>query len=240
MLTQLNQLTRRFYTTIIHLFFPDECIICEKETQNHDVFICHLCEQELEYTKMENCDSDQKTKKIFWGRIPIEEAFSLLYFSKGNFTQKILHAIKYQNQKKLTIEMGKRIGIKLKDKSFIKDIDFLIPVPIHNKRKFERGYNQSELLCSGISNSLNIKINTKLVLKKSNNKSQTKLNKFLRWENAQNLFEVSKEINNIKNMHIAIVDDVITTGSTIEALSKEILKINPSIKISVISLALAT
>ena len=238
-LLQLNQVYTKFINYFEHLFFPDECIICENETPNKQTFICHLCEQELAFSKMENTTIDQKTKKLFWGRVPIEIGFSLLYFEKANSTQKILHAIKYQNRKDFAIELGRKIGKAIKKSEINIQIDALIPVPLHVQKKFDRGYNQSELLCKGISAILNIETNKNLILRKKNSRSQTKLNKFLRWENAQNTYEVSKEINAKNWKHIAIVDDVITTGSTIESIAKEILSINPSIKISVISLALA-
>jgi competence protein ComFC len=188
---------------------------------------------------MENSEFDSKTKKLFWGRIPVEIGYSLLYFEKGNSTQKILHNIKYENKKKLTFEMGKKIGEKLKNTNLINEIDVLIPVPIHKNKKFERGYNQSYLLSKGISSVIKIETNNQLIFRKKNSKSQTRLNKFLRWENAQNTYSISTKFINQQINHIAIIDDVITTGSTIESISQEILKTNPNIKISVISLALA-
>jgi len=239
LLLQLNQVYTKFITYFEHLFFPDECIICENETPNKQTFICHLCEQELAFTKMENTTFEQKTKKIFWGRVPLEIGYSLLYFEKANSTQKILHAIKYQNRKDFAIELGRKIGETLRKSEISLQIDALIPVPLHQRKKFDRGYNQSELLCKGISEILNIETNNTSVVRKKNSQSQTKLNKFLRWENAQNTYEISKDINAKNWKHIAIVDDVITTGSTIESIAKEIISINPSIKISVISLALA-
>lgn len=238
-LPQLNQVYTKFFNYLEHLFFPDECIVCENETQNKQTFICHLCEQELAYSKMENETKECKTKKLFWGRFPIELGYSLLYFEKGNSTQKILHSIKYQNRKSFAVELGRKIGETLKKSEINFQFDALIPVPLHQYKKFDRGYNQSELLCKGISEILNIETNSNLVLRKKNTKSQTKLNKFLRWENAQNTYEISEEINLKKWKHIAIVDDVITTGSTIESIANEIISINPSIKLSVISLALA-
>ena len=239
LLLHLNQVYTKIIHHLEHLFFPDECIICEKETPNKKTFICHLCEQELAYSKMENTIVESKTKKIFWGRIPIEMGFSLLYFEKGNSTQKILHTIKYQNRKSFAIELGRRIGKTLKDSKNNLNIDVLIPVPLHQRKKFDRGYNQSELLCVGISEILNVEMNSNLVLRKKNSQSQTKLNKFLRWENAQNTYEISKEIKTKNWKHIAIIDDVVTTGSTIESIAQEFIIHNPNIKISVISLALA-
>ena len=238
-LLQLNQIYSNFINYLEHLFFPDECIICENETQNKQTFICHLCEQDLAYSKMENENLDQKTKKLFWGRFPIETGFSLLYFEKGNSTQKILHSIKYQNRSLFTIDMGRRIGKTIQNNSTFKNIDVFIPVPIHQKKQFDRGYNQSELLCKGLTEILDIKTCINIIHRKTNTKSQTKLNKFLRWENAKNTYEVSSNLIKKEWKHIAIVDDVITTGSTIESIAKEILSKNPSVKISVISLALA-
>lgn len=238
-LNQLYQRYNKFIGEINHLLFPDECIICNRETIHKSNFICHLCEPDLEYSKMEISEFDSKTKKLFWGRIPVEIGYSLLYFQKGNSTQKILHNIKYENKKKLTFEMGKKIGEKLKNTNHINEIDVLIPVPIHKNKKFERGYNQSYLLSKGISSVTKIETNNQLIFRKKNSKSQTRLNKFLRWENAQNTYSISTKFTNQQINHIAIIDDVITTGSTIESISQEILKTNPNIKISVISLALA-
>jgi ComF family protein len=235
----LNQVYSKIINYLDHLFFPDECVICENEIQNNHTFICHLCEPEIEYSKMENNAINQKTEKLFWGRIKIEKGFSLLYFQKGNNTQKILHTIKYQNRKQFTIEMGKRIGKAIQKNNLMPELDALIPVPIHQKKQFDRGYNQSELLCKGLTDIIKIKTSTDLITRKKNNKSQTKLNKYMRWDNSQNLYQVSEKLKNNNWKHIAIVDDVITTGSTIESIAKEILLVNPSIKISVISLAIA-
>ncbi len=238
-LSHLNKVITRFLGDFIHLIFPNSCVICNNETPQKKILICHLCEQNLEFTKMENDSENSKTKKVFWGRIPIEQGFSLLYFSQKNYTQKLLHAVKYQNQTKLTIQMGEMIGSTLKDKATFSNLDAIIPVPIHYKKQFDRGYNQSELLCKGIDNILKVKIEKNIVFRIKNSKSQTRLNKFLRWENVQKTYKVSDEIMNINLKHIAIVDDVITTGSTIESIALEILKKNPNLKISVISLALA-
>jgi len=237
-LSHLNKVLTRFLGDIIHLIFPNSCVVCNNETPQKKILICHLCEQDLNYTKMEYEITDTKTKKLFWGRFPVEDGFSLLYFSKGNSTQKILHGIKYQNQQTFAIEMGRKIGTTLQKIEFIKNVDALIPVPIHFKKRFDRGYNQSELLSKGISEVLNIQTDTSFIKRIKNSKSQTKLNKFLRWENAQQTYRVNSKLNpNWK--HIALVDDVITTGSTIESISKEILNKYPTMKISVISLALA-
>jgi competence protein ComFC len=237
-LNRIYQVFNRLLDHFWHLISPNGCIICDKELTHTSIGICHLCEQDLNYTKMENEVTDTKTKKLFWGRFRVEDGFSLLYFSKGNSTQKILHGIKYQNQQTFAIEMGRKIGTTLQKIEFIKNLDALIPVPIHSKKRFDRGYNQSELLSKGISEILNIQTDTSFIKRIKNTKSQTKLNKYLRWENAQQTYRVNSKLNpNWK--HIALVDDVITTGSTIESISKEILNKYPTMKISVISLALS-
>ena len=132
--------------------------------------------------------------------------------------------------------MGRKIGMKIKDIESFNTIDALIPVTIHPKKKFIRGYNKSEEIAIGIKEHLQCKLDTNLVYRKTNSKSQTKKTILERWTNVNQAFNLQNTI--ITYNHIAIVDDVITSGATIEAICKIILKMNPTIKISILSLAL--
>jgi ComF family protein len=223
---------------LTHLVYPNICLICEEETTHKKILLCHLCENDLHYTHFENYTEFTKLDKLFWGRVPVEASYSLLYFEKEISTQKILHGIKYQNKKKLALEMGSRIGSKLiKIPTFIK-VDCLIPIPLHAKKEYQRGYNQSRLLAEGIAQTSNIPCNDKLLKKSKHSESQTKKGRFKRWENVQNTFTI--DVKNIKNYkHIALVDDVVTTGATLEACVREIKAYYPKIKISIITLAIA-
>jgi competence protein ComFC len=221
--------------SIQHLIYPNVCIICEKEVLNHTINVCPFCELDFNYTYFESYDGPTVLDKLFWGRVKIDRTFSLLFFEKNKAAQPILHALKYKSRKEVGIQMGKIIGVKIAT-NFPK-LDGLIPVPIHPKKKFIRGFNQSELIAKGISEIINVPVFNNLVIKKDNTKSQTKMGKNLRWINAQEQYKWDKSKLQ-KFRHIAIVDDVVTTGATIESISKSILAEFKEIKISVISLAL--
>lgn len=222
---------------LLHLLYPDMCLICSQELPNSHIQICHLCEQSLRYTYYETFQDDSSLDKLFWGRVNLESTFALLHFEKQTSTQEILHQIKYKNKTKLAEEMGMRIGQKLQlNQNRFGEIDALIPVPMHPKKQYLRGYNQSELLADGISKITGIPVNKNLISKKSNTESQTKKGRFLRWDNVSEVFEVNTTKTS-KLRHLAIVDDVVTTGATIEACILKIKKELPEIKISIISLA---
>jgi competence protein ComFC len=221
---------------LLQLIYPNLCIVCENELINRQQSICHLCDQKLYYTSYENYTLPTKLDTLFYGRCILESSFSLLYFETNSSTQTILHHLKYKHRKSLAIEMGIKIGEKLKTKENFTSVEALIPVPIHAKKKFIRGYNQSELLAIGIQKHLDCKIDTNLIYRKTNSTSQTKKTIIERWKNVNQVFEI-KNIT-IPYKHIALVDDVVTSGATLEAICSIIHRRNPKIKISIISLAI--
>ena len=223
---------------ISHLIYPNCCLICDSELPNKNIPICHFCENDLPYTLFESYTHETNMDKLFWGRVPVASTYSLLYFEKETSTQAILHGIKYQNKKKLAIEFGKRIGKQLSQQASFDSIDCLLPIPLHPKKEYLRGYNQSLLIAEGISLEKNLPIETKGVKRIKHGESQTKKSRFKRWDNVQNTFRIDpKLIGTYK--HIALVDDVVTTGATIEACINEINEIFPNLKISIITLAIA-
>jgi ComF family protein len=225
----------QFKEAIQHLIYPNVCLICEKEVLNHSINVCPFCEMDFNYTYFETYDEPTILDKLFWGRVKIDRTFALLFFEKNKAAQPILHALKYKSRQEVGIQLGRIIGRKI-ESNFPK-LDGLIPVPIHPKKKFMRGFNQSELIANGISELIEVPVYTNLVIKKDNTKSQTKMGKTHRWINAQEQYEWDKSKLQKFN-HIAIVDDVVTTGATIESMAKSILNEFNEIKISVISLAL--
>jgi competence protein ComFC len=233
--TKLN--VSKWKNDLLHLVYPDACLICSLELPSSDIQLCHVCEQNLRYTYYETYKEASSLDKLFWGRLDLNATFALLHFEKQTSTQDILHQIKYKNKTQLAEEMGVRIGKKLQlDMLRYGNIDTLIPIPMHPKKQYMRGYNQSELIAEGISKETNIPVNTEFLTKINNTESQTKKGRFLRWDNVSEVFEVNvKKLKGVK--HLAIVDDVVTTGSTIEACILKIKKELPEIKITVISLA---
>jgi ComF family protein len=217
--------------------FPKICVVCDNELNDYEKFCCSICLSEISFTNYENAEEPTDLDKLFWGRINIFSTYSLLFYNKYNNTRSLLKTLKYKNRPDIAVELGKIIGKKLLINKSFKTVDVLIPVPIHQKKKHLRGYNQSEKIADGIISECNIKIDTNFIRKIKHNKSQTNFGKFKRWDNVEGLYLVNKNIKNYN--HIAVVDDVITTGSTIETIIQSIQNLYPNIKISVISLAFA-
>ena len=223
---------------LLHLIYPSVCIICQKELSKYEIQVCSICENELEFTNFENYNEATSLDKLFWGRMVLKSTFSLLYFEKGNATQKILHQIKYKSNQELGELMGKLMGSKIKEQpEKYKSIEVLIPVPLHLKKQYSRGFNQSEVIANGIQSTSLIPINLNFLTRRVHTESQTKKGKFLRWDNIDEAFFVNAEaLQNVK--HLALVDDVVTTGSTLESCMKKIKEVYPEMEISVLSLAI--
>jgi ComF family protein len=220
---------------ISHLIYPNRCLICEEELAKKSKSICSFCQSEMTFTHFEKYEEPTNLDKLFWGRVMIESTFGLLFFEKGKSSQKILHALKYKSNPEVGIEFGKLIGLKIKDLERFSTIDALIPVPIHPKKEFERGYNQSEQLAKGIGELMTKEVDLHFLKKRTHTQSQTRKNRFARWDNVANNFDLRKRSTSYQ--HIAIVDDVVTTGATIEALARSIKENYPDLRISIISLA---
>lgn len=222
--------------SISHMIYPNQCLICDEELTKDTASMCSFCSDELQYTQFEIYPEATSLDKLFWGRVQLQSTFSLLFFEKGKSTQKILHALKYKSNPEVGVEFGKLIGRTLKGNEQYKDLDILIPVPLHPKKEFTRGYNQSEKLADGISLILNVPVDATFLKKHNHTGSQTRRGRFGRWDNVVNNFG----IKNLKTepKHIAIVDDVITTGATLEAIIRSVQEIYPDIRVSIISLAL--
>lgn len=226
-----------FLDGFLHLLFPSSCIVCNGELLKAEKICCSVCTSELAYTHFEKANEPTELDQLFWGRIPLSATYSLLYFEKNNNVRPILHALKYKNRPDVGHLFGKTIGKTVATNQAFSSIEVLIPVPLHVKKKYQRGYNQSEQLTTGITSEWNIPVDTKLVSRKKHSGSQTRLGRFKRWDNVENQFFVDENIRKYK--HIALVDDVITTGATLESIVQSIRIVSPDIRISLISLAVA-
>jgi ComF family protein len=175
--------------------------------------------------------------QLFWGRIPIENATSFFSYKKGSNYQHLIHFIKYKGLKELGFETGRKFGLILSDSDIYNIIDVIIPVPLHPKKEKKRGYNQSEWIASGLAQSMQKPISINNLIRNLHTSTQTQKNRFERWQNVENIFTVN-DANEFKNKHILLVDDVVTTGSTLEACAFELLKIE-NVKISIVTLGFA-
>lgn len=159
---------------------------------------------------------ENKTARQFWGRLPCHAAMSLLYFKKGTRTQHIIHHLKYKGRQELGVKLGKMIGEKLKLSPDYSGIDIIVPVPLHPHRERTRGYNQSTCIAEGIAAVLNVPVNTAALKRHNATKSQTKKGRYERFENMKAVFSAADSAA-LKNMRVLLVDDVMTTGATLEA-----------------------
>lgn len=236
-LSSFQNNSKRYLKHLLHLVYPNLCLCCDRELPNSSEHLCFVCLEELHFTLFDQFEFESPADKLFWGRIQITKVFPLLYYKNNTQSQRILHSLKYDNQPDLAFYMGELIGKKIKESEFLKTIDLLIPVPIHEKKKYIRGYNQSEEIANGISSITNIASPNDYLKRILHTVSQTKKGKFERWENVQEAFILAKDFpDDIK--HIALVDDVITTGSTLETIVR-VIKEKKDLEISIISIAYA-
>ncbi|CAN5243938.1 ComF family protein [soil metagenome] len=229
----LKQLTGDFFS----LFFPNLCAACNGHLLRGEVAICTACLIDCPRTFDEHNPVDNPAERVFRGRIRIEGAASLFVFTKGGKVQELIHNLKYNGRKDAGIAAGKIFGNDLKDLTPFNTADAVIPVPLHRDKFSKRGYNQAACFGEGIASALAIPIYEYGMLRLNATETQTKKNRDERWENVEDVFTINKKFN-LKGKHILLVDDVITTGATIEACAIPILELEGT-KLSVISLASA-
>ncbi len=223
-------------SNLFNLFFPRKCNHCGNNLDKTEAEVCKKCLFEIPKTNF-HTDLENPVCKSFWGRVKVEFASSEFYFTQKSILQNLLHHLKYHNKKELAFELGKYMGTRLLSRNTFKDCDILIPVPLHPSKKKKRGYNQSEWIAKGLSEKLNIPLDTTTLLRHINSKSQTKKSRDERWENVRSAFNVRKT-DDFSAKHILLVDDVITTGATIEACAARLIE-NLGVKLSIVSLAYA-
>ena len=209
---------------------------CGNSLFKNEETICTLCCYHLPKTNF-HLLKDNSVSKLFWGRVKIESAASYYFFQKESKTQKLIHQLKYQKQKEIGIYLGKQYGYELMKSEFFNTIEVIVPVPLHQKKLKKRGYNQSELFAKGLSQSMQVEINTDALFRAINTESQTKKTKDNRWENVKDIFQI-KNAEHLQNKHILLVDDVVTTGATIEACASMLLTIEGA-KVSIATIACA-
>lgn len=219
--------------TIVEIFYPRICPGCNTVLATAEKHICTKCIFHLPRTGYWK-EKDNPIARMLWGRVYLENAAAYLHFQKKGRIQNIIHQIKYKNQKELGLEIGKMFGKELKGSNFALT-DLIIPLPLHASRLRKRGYNQSEIIAKGLSEAMNIPIINNAVIRSIGNTSQTRKGRYERWENVENIFNVTKP-ELLIDKHVLLVDDVLTTGATIEACATAILKV-PKTRVSIATLA---
>ena len=224
------------FVDFIDLMFPNLCVVCGNNLQKNEHQLCLSCLVDIPRTNYHLIE-ENPIEKRFWGKVPVYRATSYFFFQKGSSFQKLLHILKYKGNNEIGLIMGKYAAVDLLDAPDFASIDLIIPVPLHPKKQKLRGYNQSEWIGKGISVILNKPQDTSTLIRVKENPSQTRKSVYERFENTEGIFKLS-DSTILEGKHVLLVDDVLTTGSTLEACILALLE-TEGIKISVFTLAVA-
>jgi competence protein ComFC len=224
------------FNDLTTLLFGRNCVHCNSSLIQQEQYLCVLCRSEISQIEADG-EEALKMEQLFYGKAKIEKVVSGYHFIKGGASQSLIHHLKYHNLPSIGKYEGELLAHKLLKNKEFSDVDAIVPVPMTFKKRRKRGYNQSEQIAKGLRKALQKPILKKLLKRKVQKKSQTKLNKFTRWQNMNESFELNQYLpSNCK--HILLVDDVITTGATLESCANAIQK-KYNIKISIVALAFA-
>ncbi|MEK8178902.1 ComF family protein [Flavobacterium buctense] len=221
---------------LLNLFFPKSCAGCHSFLLSDELVICTHCRHEIPLTNFHKNQENEMFQK-FYGRIPLEFGAALFYFHKKGIVQEMMHQLKYKGHQEIGTIVGDWYAAELKDVEPLKNIDYIIPVPLHKRRFRERGYNQVTMFGKALAQNLAIPYEESILYRKLYTKTQTKKSLLGRAEISNTIFDITFSENH-HGKHFLLIDDVITTGSTLEACSRELLKI-PNAKISIICMAMS-
>ena len=224
---------KNLISDLVSLLFPRLCCACETPLFKTELDICLHCLHGLPFTDF-HLYPDNRVAKQFWGRVPLQSAMAMLYFKKGNRVQQLIYQLKYKGQTGLGVQLGEMIGSRLMSNPDFQ-CDLIIPIPLHRSKAAQRGYNQSFFIAKGISLVIHVPVISTTLLKMKKTGSQTRRGRFSRYENLLGAFIVVNS-DTIKNRNILLVDDVVTTGATLEACAGMLLT-NGAKSVSVAAIA---
>lgn len=220
----------------LHLFYPHVCTGCGSDLLQQDNLLCLKCIHQLPHTHFAGLPNNP-VEKYFWGRIPLTAAYSQFYFSKAFLIQHLIHQLKYKGDAEIGFYLGEMMGKTLLKSNRFSSVDALIPLPLYAGKEHKRGYNQATVICNGISAVTNIPVLNGAVIRQHATETQTRKHRTERWENVKQSFQVARK-NELAGKHLLLVDDVITTGATLEACGQAILEID-NVQLSFATLAYA-
>ena len=227
---------KTWFLSFIQLFFPRQCAVCGIPLQEGEEGICMKCNIDMPRTNY-HTRKDNPVERIFWGKMPLEHATAYFFYHKGSDFRRILHQLKYGGRKDLGVTMGRFIAAELAVSGFFRDIDVIIPIPLHPRKQKLRGFNQSECVARGVAAVTGIAIDTTSVVRCKYTDTQTRKSAYERWENVDGIFRLQCP-ERFSGKHILIIDDVLTTGATITACADAFCGVE-GLRISVLTLAMA-
>ncbi|MEZ4793530.1 MAG: phosphoribosyltransferase family protein [Gelidibacter sp.] len=221
---------------MLNLFFPQVCMACDAYLNDNEKYICTFCRNELPVTDF-HLDEDNAVARRLYGRVNFRHATSLLWFNKKGKVQHLIHNLKYKGHEEVGEFLGKWLGEELRQIEQYKDIQVVVPVPLHQSKLRKRGYNQVDKFGIEIAKALNVEFNTKTLVKTKATTTQVFKDRLKRILTHEADFSIA-DTHSLKEKHILLVDDIITTGATIEACANQLLSIE-GVTISVAAMAIA-
>lgn len=231
------QSVKTVFKDTLHLFYPHICTGCGSDLLDEHNLLCLKCLDSLPHTLYAQY-AGNPIEKIFWGRLPLVAAHSEFYFAKESIIQHLIHQLKYKSDTSIGEYLGQIMGRSLLNSNRFSNIDILIPLPLFPEKERIRGYNQSAIICKGMASILNIPVMNDNVIRQRFTETQTKKHRTERWENVEGSFIV-KHPERIEGKNVLLVDDVVTTGASLEACGMAILNTNNT-RLSIATLATAT
>lgn len=227
---------REYWEGFLHLLYPNLCVACGEDLPAGKSCFCFSCRLKLEPTGMHLQKDNEFTDRL-WGRMPIESAAALYYFTRKSPVQRALHQLKYHNQPEIGLKIGREFGKMLAQSELFRSVEIVVPVPLHPKRERLRGYNQSAMFAEGLAETLEINSAPNALERRVFAESQTKKKRLERFDNVEETFAVT-QAGRLRDKHVLLVDDVLTTGATLESCGKLILDV-PGTRLSLATIAIA-
>ena len=224
------------FDAVFGLLFTQNCVSCDKEILSKSRGVCFACKSKINWTKPFSKEVNSQILQAI-NLSNVQEAHALFYYSKEGVGQSLIHLLKYRGSWKTGLFLGDKLGFSITEMSFDTQLDCLIPIPVFHRKKFDRGYNQAYYIAKGLSSIIGTPIRQNLIKKRKQTQSQTKLSREQRQMNVRKTFVVSDKLKKFKT--IGLVDDVVTTGSTLRETCKEIINVNGSVKIIIFTIGVA-
>jgi ComF family protein len=212
---------KNIFNSSLHLLYPHVCTGCGSDLLDAENLLCLTCLHDLPHTNFAALPNNP-VEKYFWGRIDLIAAYSQFYFSKAFLIQHLIHQLKYQGDIKIGFYLGEIMGKTLLQTGRFSTIDALIPLPLYADKERKRGYNQAAVICNGMSSVMNVPVLNGAVIRRQATETQTRKHRTERWENVKDSFKVAKPAE-LTGKQLLLVDDVVTTGATLEACGNAIL-----------------